>query len=265
MEKQTEQMLVRRLAAFESPWLPIRHHEWSRGPSICAARRTGGIRFWGDGGDSRHRKADQRTRDEAVEAGLMRGNNLTAQGRRAVRDWTWPFNVSLLRQALIRLCDSAADGDCMAPARVPEELIAGEVWQPGCALLEKLFLPLLADGVLESATAYNGRAFYNVANIASFDAVAVTHEFAKRLPSNVIDDIALDATHCGDFRSDLCGLYNLEILRCRKAMLADQTRHQELGQIPLALCPLMSGRDANDLTGIAPLVPNTPEATASDV
>jgi len=240
MKKQTQLMLVRRLAALESAYKPVRRHEWCKACAIFAARREGSVRAWGEGGDGRHRKAVQRYRDEATAAGLMRGNALTPEGRRRIRGWCWPFSVADLERGVLRLADALSRGDYMQQNGrdlVPEQLLCGEWWGEQTAMLQWLFGPLLTDGVLVSHSLTNGRVFYAFMGQPDIAVIA-------------------EATVAGSpeaFDGELADAYDAAFGECRQRILADDRKHNELGDLPLVLMRLESGRDHHDLADIGPL------------
>ncbi|MEX2171534.1 MAG: hypothetical protein WD851_19600 [Pirellulales bacterium] len=241
MNSSTQAMLIRRLAALEAAWKPLRGHEWSSGAAICEARRTGGVRAWGESGDARHRKADQRSRDEAMASGFLRGDTLTREGKAAVRGWVMPFSPVELERAIFRLSDHLAAGDYMPSGDgcnlVPEVFIAGADWGVAIALVQRLFVPLIADGVLIGRTTFSGRAFYGFAGDGPVD-----------IPSIVASVFGGEK-----FDARLADIYDTEFPLCRRRILADNEKYQEIGEIPLVVESLASGREHHDLTDIEPL------------
>lgn len=234
-------LLIHTLAAYEAPWMPIRQH-WTSAPAIHARRR-------GDahcGGDNRqaNRMRVSRLRAELREDGsLDTDQKLTAEGKRLARSYTWSFMRDQLTAALDALAAALAAGHHMPNLAntanlVPEQFIAGTDDPRDLGMLQEMLLPLLADGVLGSASHPRGRVFYFVADeLADLKAIA---------------DSIIDYGLWSEAASDI---YAKEQKRCRQVMLADNSYWAELGEIPVAYRPLISKRDYNDLSGIDRLFP----------
>jgi hypothetical protein len=230
-------LLITTLAAWESPWLPVRRH-WDRAAAIHARRRG---EVWDLSSDKNYTRRS-RQRATLVDRGLLDGSyRLTEIGRRFVRSLVWPFTQAELRTALIRLCDAVDRGDYLEHGvlLVPEQIIAGEIWGRQVGWTQGLFLPLLADRVLGSMSTPDGRVYYHLRGDT---------DLASVVASIVKDDVGLNER--------ACEVYDREFRRCRDRMLTDTRYFSELGETPIPARELASGRDDNDLTGISPLFPN---------
>ena len=167
-----QKLLIRCLAAYEAPWLPLRNVA-TRGP-FRAAQLGGGVRLIGDAMDGRQRKVLQRDRQELVDARLMLGLSLTPDGRRLARQLTWPHDADELIGVLQRIIERKAAGDCRPDNWVPESLVCGHPWGEDSApfyQLESLLLPALADRIAESAVTTSRHAFYRLAETPDPDSI----------------------------------------------------------------------------------------------
>jgi len=186
-----------------------------------------------------------RRRDELRADGLWGGTGPTPLGRRVARGMVWPFSRRTAQTACRRIRERVEAGDCRDDGLVPETLIAGHPWgleedaEP-LGELQAVMLPLLAEQLVESRCTVEGHCYYALGDGATDTAIRAA------LPS--------DGTK---FDAGLSALYLASRDRERQTILRDRDRHQNLGEIPLALCePVESGRDYDDLAGIRPLFPN---------
>jgi hypothetical protein len=238
-------LLIKFLARTESPWRPIRaaYQERKAGGNVYAARQRG---LQGDGGDQRTRKREQLGRDELTKAGYLRDGSLTPDGKRFARGLVWPYTAAELYEAMERIAERIAAGDCRPGGWVPETLIAGattDQWPDPFADLQALLIVALTDGVVESTSTFDGSAFYRL--LAPWpdgrEQLALPEDFAGQ--------------------DSFTELYYDEYAATWQRILNDKRRYQDIGPIPIPESgELQSGRDPEDLTGIKPLFPQ-PKST----
>jgi hypothetical protein len=235
LSPESKHALVRHLAWFESPCRPLRH-DYTKGGAAHAARSRAN---YGDGGDARRRKVNQRLRAELVAAGLLDRNGLTFAGKMTARCWTWPYTKTELLEALNRVDFHTTAGDCRAGGCVPETLIAGsrsgESSEPFAAL-QALLIPAVADGAIEAHSDVFGHAFYKL--------VVDWPNGQGRLA--VANEPDIDA--------ELADAFLAEYRAVWRGILKDKKKYQEIGAIPIPVSgELVSRRDPDDVTGIQPL------------
>jgi hypothetical protein len=223
-------LMVKSLAASQTPWRPIRNDQQSAG-SIWLYRQLPTLRL--GGGRASRREAASHWKAELVSRRLMLASGrLTPRGKQLARSWTWPFFPSELRLAVRRLREAVKRDDVHEDmpdglAFVPEEIICGQYWGQQNALLQNCFLPWLTDGVLVcEREAGSGCAFYAVADPAVN---------LSRLASKVIDERE-------DFSEELADFYREETNRVHTDMLGYDARG-EIGPAGLAMVELKSKRD----------------------
>jgi len=224
--------LVRTLAAQQVIWRPVRQ-DWHAFGAIWVWRHSKALRV------ARARSADREStsvwRARLIGRGVIQADGrLTAEAKRIVRSWVWEFSPRELRTAARRLLAAIDRRDVLDLENEPlefvsEQLITNEFWGTQNALLAHCFLPWLCDGILLSRTDVGARVLYAVAD-RSMNLVRM----ADRLVDSGVD-----------FDSELVEIYCNEADRVRSAMLSDKDTHGEIGEGPLGLRGLKSGR--NDL------------------
>lgn len=226
------ELMVRALAAFETPWRPTRGDQHAAG-QIHIWRHSAKLLYRSGRASAAQRESASHWAAELCERNLMlKSGHLTPRGRQLARSWVWPFTAAELRAAVRRLLAAVEAGDVHPDINggldfVPEEIIAGEYWGPQNALLQNLFLPWLADQVLVcECEASSGCAFY---------AIADRNSNLSPLASKVIDSREEFSEELGDY-------YRAEASNARNAMLADKPGG-EIGSCGLAMTELRSGRD----------------------
>ena len=240
VDVESKMMLCRMLAAYEAPWAPIRQ-KWDRAAAVCA-RRRGDVKLVVGGGRESVRQAQTRQRDKLAAERLITGMDLTSKGKKLARAAVWPWKRSELRNALKRLVAAIERGDTLeheTESLVPELIICGAYWGTQVSSLQMLFLPLLADRILISLSDPSGSVYYGINHGAQLK----------------IESVIRSVGRASDFDTDLNDIYLVEYRRCRAEMLGDGRRYSELGELPVGLQELRSGRDQTDASGIKPLFP----------
>jgi hypothetical protein len=260
-------ILTKRLAIGDAPWLPVRKRDRdSAGASgaVCLAQQKADApsQLPGDESCDADRKRSSRATAALVRGGYLlrsraRFASLTATGRRYARALAWPYTLAELAEAVRRLGERTAAGDATAAGYgtadgyVPETFIAGTAWGPSCdtgalACLDRLMLPVLRAGLVESASTRHGHVCYRLMS------GPIT---ADQLAELVDGDAA-------DFRSDLADVYREQLTATRSATIATDAGG-ELGHLPIYLGLLRSHRKYDDVRGIEPLFAPA-EAGAND-
>lgn len=242
MTSELATLLARLVAAQEAPWRPVR-----QGIMQIAAyhdARVNGVSIALRGGRARERKANQRQRDELARADLLLDAKPTQAGRRLVRTWTWPYEVSELQEAVRRIHERTVAGDCRAPDWVPETLIAGVEWgKPSgpFGMLQVLLKPLLVERVVESLASTTGHCHYRLA-VPLAQALYEIGESVGEWDGE------------GETRREVATAYDREYRRIIALLESDREHRSDLGWIPLpASGECVSKRHPNYLDGIKPL------------
>lgn len=225
--------LVRKLAEYEAPWIPIsQESEWAQGASVYAARQRQANYARRPAGDVRQRKASERERDALEAAGLMRGRLLTPEGRRVARGFSWPCLPHLHRVAINRMRRLAKSRHCLVGGWIPENAIAGEGWGDGAwsalRTLQDLLLPALAERVVEWGSLATGHVFYRLLTTKRIDPRKFIGQADK------LDESLSEA-------------YDLRRKECWAAILADRTYRPQIGLLPLVPENLRNGRGFDQL------------------
>jgi hypothetical protein len=257
MELATE-ILVRRLAQSDAAWLPLRRPDWRNAGAILRARGPDATLppLYQGVADGAERMRYSRAHGSLVSKGLLTADKpavaqFTALGVRVARALTWRAQVAELREALDRIAERAAAGDCLhnptgaTPGDyVPEPLIAGVPWGVVNAypfrLLSVVLLPALRAGLCTSISTQHGQAFY-------------------ALPRGPVTDEQLaevvDATLADTFDDDAAEVWTAQLTASR-GQIFDADAAGELGFIPAHAGTLASLRRYDDLAGVAPLFPH---------
>jgi hypothetical protein len=253
-------ILIRRLAQSDAPWLPLRRADWRNAGAIWHARQpdAAAAPLYAGAADGAERMRYSRAHAALVRDGLMTSGKpavakLTARGVRVARGLSWQSTAAELREALNRLAARVAAGDCLenppgypAGRYVPEPFIAGVPWGGDTlpfgvlsVVLSVVLLPALRAGLVDSASSAQGHVCYSLPHGPVTD---------KQLAALVDADLA------DTFDEDAADVWREQHKASRQQIL-DADAGGELGFIPLHVGILRSGRRYDELAGIPPLFP----------
>ncbi len=122
------------------------------------------------------------------------------------------------------------------PPIVPETILTGQFWGEQLEYLQYAFRPFLHDGVIIAQSNSFKNVYYGFTS-PTVDIGAALFE--------VFDDEHYFDEACAD-------AYHAEYRRARGQLLADSWNYPEIGEMPVPLTVLNSGRSDDDLKGIKP-------------
>lgn len=255
-------ILCRRLGQVDAAFLPLRRPDWRNAGAVRRAQTNidDARPLYAAVASDAERQQHARANAELTQAGLIvrtkRSDSvLTAAGERVARGLAWPCLPAWLLEAVNRIAQRAAAGDCIdSPPGyvgqfVPETFIAGTPWGPSCdlhalQLLAVTLLPALRSGVVQAASTYSGHVFYALAGSAADG-------------GDLVDDALADT-----FDERLADAYVNQRRTTRLQILASDAAG-EIGFVPVHAGLLRSGRDYRDLAGIEPLFDFQDAATSA--